>query len=276
MEKAGDIASMFDYQPGDLDEKARIEKQVKSLNATPGDLDAADGYDCPKCNNRGMIYSVGPCGNGWNVDAVRCDCWKVRGAIRRLKKSGLERSLHRLSEFVANEPWQKQMLDAAVCYVGADKSHGESFFVGGAVGSGKTFVCSAICRELLHRGQQVIYMPWVSEAARIKAAINEDEGAEAIALYKSCEVLYIDDFFKPTGRNAEPTSADIRLAYDIINSRYINALPTIVSSEKYMGELMQVDEATVSRLYERAKGFAVNVQRADGRNYRLRDMGVMI
>lgn len=276
MDRIGDIASRFDYQPGEIDERTRIEKQVKGLNATSGSLNAADGYDCPKCLNRGTIYSVGECGNGWNVDAVRCECWKVRGAIRRLRKSGLERSLHRLAEFVAEEPWQKQMLDSAVCYVTADKSHGESFFVGGAVGSGKTFICSAICRELLHRGQQVIYMPWVSEAARIKAAINEDEGAEAIALYKNCEVLYIDDFFKPTGRNAEPTSADIRLAYDIINSRYINSLPMIVSSEKYMGELMQVDEATVSRVYERAKDYTTNIQRGEGRNYRMKDMGVMV
>ena len=49
----------------------------------------------------------------------------------------------------------------------------------------------------------------------------------------------------------------------------------IVSSEKYMFELLEYDEATSSRLYERAKGYTVNVKRDTARNYRMKGADIL-
>lgn len=251
-------------------EEDRVRTFCESENAKPGTLNEIDGYNCQKCLNRGEIWEPRFNGRNWQEMFIRCDCWRVRASIQRMKRSGLQNTLHRLSEFTATEPWQREMLDKARAYIAADHKTGASMFFGGAVGSGKTFICSAVCRELLHAGHEVIYMPWVTDAQRLKALANDESAAAEIAVYSHAEYLYIDDLFKPTGTNTGPTSADIRLAYDIINYRYINKLPMIVSSEKYITELLDMDEATASRIYERAKGFSTNIKRDPARNYRMR------
>ena len=184
--------------------------------------------------------------------------------------------MKRLKDFTVEQPWQEAMLAKAREYLAQDKGGSAWFYAGGAVGSGKTFICTGIARELLHAGKQVVYMPWVTEAARIKSLANEQEQDEALRLFRTCEVLYIDDFFKPTTLQAAPTGADVRIAYDIINYRYNNLLPTIISSEKYLTELLDIDEATGSRIYERCRGNYINVRRGEGRNYRMREEDELI
>ena len=251
-------------------EEERVRQRCAAENAKHGKLNEIDGYNCPKCLNRGEIWEPVHDGRGWTDKIVKCGCWKTRKSIDRMKRSGLEKTLHKLSEFSATEPWQREMLEKARTYIAADHKDGASMFFGGAVGSGKTFICSAVCRELLHAGREVIYMPWVTDAQRLKALANDEGAAAEIAVYSHAEYLYIDDLFKPTGTNTGPTPADIRLAYDIINYRYINKLPMIVSSEKYMTELLEMDEATASRIYERAKGYSTNIKRDPARNYRMK------
>lgn len=257
-------------------EEERVKRNVADMNAQPGHLNDTDGYDCKKCLNRGDIWIATKYMGRWQESVRRCECWKVRASINRMRRSGLENSLHKLKDFEVTEDWQKNMLDTATAYINADHSNGETLFLGGAVGCGKTFIGSAVCRELLHRGHEVIYMPWVNEAQRLKALSNDETLADEIATYSRAEYLYIDDIFKPLPGQTAPTSADVRLAYDIINYRYINKLPMILSCEKYIMELIELDEATISRVYELAKGFIVNVSRAPGRNYRIKGADVIV
>ena len=251
-------------------EEEQVRRRCDEENAKPGKLNEVDGYNCPKCLNRGDIWEARYNGRNWYESFYKCDCNRARASIRRMRASGLENTLHRLKEFEATTDYQQEMLAKARAYLAADHSNGESLFMGGAVGCGKTFICAAVCRELLHKGHEVIYMQWVTDAQRLKALANDDSAAEEIATYSHAEYLYIDDLFKPTGTNTTPTPADIRLAYDIINYRYVNKLPMIVSTEKYMPELLELDEATASRLYERAKGYAQNIKRDPKRNFRMR------
>lgn len=83
--------------------------------------------------------------------------------------------------------------------------------------------------------------------------------------------MYIDDLFK-VGRAADgtsnPTGADVSLAFEIINYRYVNHLPTIVSTEKSPQELVGIDEATGSRIIELAGGNVYSIGRDQRRNYR--------
>ena len=266
----------FVAQHAATSEEERIRRNVKDYNNKRGELNEIDGYDCKKCLNKGDIWEAVNCHGTWKEIAYRCDCWKVRKSILRMRRSGLENSMHRLSEFEVTEDWQRNMKDTAKAYLAADHSNGETLFLGGAVGCGKTFIGSAVCRELLLMGHEVVYMPWVNEAQRLKALANADSLADEIATYSKAEYLYIDDLFKPLPGQTAPTPADVRLAYDIINYRYINKLPMIISCEKYITELLDLDEATISRVYERAKGFAVSIGRGPSRNYRMKGADVII
>ena len=108
-------------------------------------------------------------------------------------------------------------------------------------------------------------MQWVSKVREIKEAIKNDYYSEEIIKYKTCDVLYIDDLFK--GR--EVSDADIKIAFDILNSRYIdNKKITIISSELTLQELYEIDEACASRITERARGYIFNIGKERSKNFR--------
>ena len=88
-------------------------------------------------------------------------------------------------------------------------------------------------------------------------------------------VLYIDDFLK-TRHGALPTDGDINLAFEIINARYNNrALRTIFSGERGLNEIMELDEALGSRIYQRCGKYKLKIGWGEGRNYRTREEGVV-
>ena len=148
------------------------------------------------------------------------------------------------------------------------------FYAGGQPGSGKTHICTAIAREALYR-YPLVYMMWENESKALKALVTDAaEYASAVSRYKGCRVLYIDDLFKPTkdayGTDTKPTAADVKLAFEIINYRYINGMPTIISSEWYMSDLADIDEATASRIAERCGAYQIVISRDRRKNQRFK------
>ncbi len=258
----------------EVDEQTKLKAEL--LNSTIGTLDRQDGYSCALCKNKGIIAYPEISGLGYSAVVFReCVCMKPRRSLRRLERSGLKSLIkdYTFERFNVYKPWQGLMLNAARCY--AEKPEGW-FFVGGQSGSGKTHICTAICRELLLSGRAVIYMLWRDTVAQLKAAVTDEKRyAELINEYKTVDVLYIDDLFK-AGRSkeaaAQPTSADINVAFEILNYRYNNpALLTVISSEYSIGDIISIDEAVGGRIYERTKnGNACSIKRDRGKNYRLR------
>ena len=104
-------------------------------------------------------------------------------------------------------------------------------------------------------------------------SLDNERRTETLQGFKTAQILYIDDLYK-VGRAADgssnPTGADIGLAFEIINHRYINHLPTIVSTEKTPQELVEIDEASGSRIIEMAGCNVYSIGRDTKRNYRLR------
>ena len=257
----------------EVDEQTKLKAEL--LNSTIGALDKQDGYSCALCKNKGIIAYPEISELGYSTVVFReCVCMKPRRSLRRLKKSGLKSLIkdYTFARFNVHKPWQGLMLNAARSY--AEKPEGW-FFVGGQSGSGKTHICTAICRELLLSGRAVIYMLWRDTVAQLKAAVTDEKRyAELINEYKTVDVLYIDDLFK-SGRSkeaaAQPTSADINVAFEILNYRYNNpALLTVISSEYSIGDIISIDEAVGGRIYERTKnGNACSIKRDRAKNYRL-------
>lgn len=222
--------------------------KAEVYNKQPGKL---DGYDCPDCLNRGLSYTVDD--EGYLI-SVPCKCMTIRNNRRRIEKSGLSDLLSRYTfkAWRTDEAWQSEILEGAKRYAANPDGW---FSVSGKPGTGKTHICTAICGALMRKGYDVRYMLWRDAATTLKANSMGDAAAYSreITPLKTVQVLYIDDFFK-TGGKRPPTVMDANLAFEIINARY-NAkdLITIVSSERSLDDLMRIDEATASRIYERTK-----------------------
>lgn len=252
-------------QPFDLLTFARMK--ADTINTTPGNL---TGCDCPKCLNRGNVAI--PRDDG-GISVRDCDCMKVRRCFWEMERSGLKNIISEktFEAFTATEPWQQTIKAGAMAY--AQNPDGWLLFCG-QPGSGKTHLCTAVARHRLLAGDEVRYMSWRDKVAELKAlSLDSERRGEIIAGYKSAQFLYIDDLFK-VGRAADgtsnPTGADVSLAFEIINYRYVNHLPTIVSTEKSPQELVGIDEATGSRIIELAGRNVFSIGRDMGRNYRLR------
>ncbi len=241
--------------------------KADTVNKTPGSL---TGHECQKCLNRGTIAIPRDDGGIFTRD---CDCMKIRRCVWEMEKSGLKNIIKEktFDAFTATEEWQKAIKAGAMAY--ANNLGGWLLFCG-QPGSGKTHLCTAVCRHRLLAGDEVRYMPWRDKIAEIKAiSLDNERRAEILQGFKTAQILYIDDLYK-VGRAADgssnPTGADIGLAFEIINHRYINHLPTIVSTEKTPQELVEIDEATGSRIIEMAGHNVYSIGRDAKRNYRLR------
>lgn len=264
----------------EIDPKQYAQSRVDALNATVGDRDKQDGYCCRICQNKGYIAVLAEHEDGtFGLTTRDCQCAETRKSIMQMQRSGLKDVIrnYTFDRFEATEPWQKTIKDAAMEYA---KNPEGWFALCGQSGIGKTHLCTAICRELLLRGEPVLYMLWRDDIAKIKQAAMgsqfDGEGDDLRRLldkFKTAKILYIDDFFK-TGKTAEsvtqrPTAADINYAFEIINFRYNNpGLITIISTELTEDELLDIDEAIGGRIYERAKAFSIGRDRR--KNYRIR------
>lgn len=264
-----------------------LEMRVKDFNKTPGNFHADTGYHCPVCNDHGVtagVFDDSP--DGWpRFGCIPCKCVKTRSALLKMKRSGLGNIIREktFGHFQDNTDWRRSLKAGAVSYTQKVLTAKEDdpkgwFFMGGQPGSGKSHIGAAISRELLLKQFGVYYMIWPTESKQIHGLAKSDDGhrerEKLLDTIKSAEVLYIDDLFKPIrerGQKIEPTPADIKLAFEIINERYTNPqLATVISSEWHMDELLEIDEATASRIFEMAGDFVFNIANDPSRNFRLR------
>lgn len=217
-----------------------------------------DGIDCDICGNKGQIayYKNGI------LYSRECECMNRRRSLRRINRSGMNDMFSRYTfdNYKPVDAERKRVKSLAQKFADDDRGW---FYIAGRSGSGKTHICTAICAALIERSKDVYYMAWRDESRTLKSLINTDEVEEPLRKLKRVSVLYIDDFLK-----GGASDADIRLAFEIVNSRYNDsALRTIISSEVTIEELMSIDEALGGRVYERSKGYAL---KAPKDNYRLR------
>lgn len=232
------------------------------MNRIPGKL---TGDHCEECLDRGYITEA----RGKELVRVECRCMAKRRSLDHIRRSGLGDMLeaYTFERYQTPETWQKNAKGFALDYL--EHGRGKWFVAAGAVGSGKSHLCTAICGELLNAGLEVRYMLWRDDGGRIKAAVNDsDVYSRLLDPLKTVRVLYIDDFFKAGSGGV--TQGDINLAFELLNYRYNNrGLVTIISTERTLEEIMDIDEAVGSRIYERCKGYYLLIG-GKGKNWRVK------
>lgn len=140
-----------------------------------------------------------------------------------------------------------------------------SIILSGNSGCGKTHISIAIANNLMRKKKKVIYMPYRDVIINIKQNMLDGEVyAKALNKYKKAEILLIDDLFK-----GQISKSDINIMFEIINYRYMNNMPMIISTEMTIIEVIKTDEAVGSRLYEMVKSYTIEILGGEN-NYRLK------
>lgn len=113
-------------------------------------------------------------------------------------------------------------------------AEGRWVYVHGVMGSGKTFLASAILRGWLSRNEgKALFVPSTQLIAEINATYsNTDSVLEVLDRYGRVPLLVIDDLGKEV-----PTENTLSMLWHVLNARYSWWLPTVVTSQYSIGRL---------------------------------------
>ena len=239
------------------------DRYINDGDLTSSDEDESGKYRCTKCKDVTYILT--------KEGAVPCSCKSIRESEMMLKKSGISKEFANKTFDSLDYSCNMQIFNAynmAREYVMdfeeiLDNRQNSIIFMG-SVGGGKSHLSFAIANDLMKKGKSVIYMGYRDAIIKMKQNVmNMDVYEKIIKKYKDCKVLMIDDLFK-----GNITGSDINIIFEIVNHRYFNNLPMIISTEKNMDELLQIDEAIGSRILEMCRSHTIELK---GRklNYRL-------
>lgn len=245
---------------GDYDLKilARERELYNSASYPPTD------FDCPICLNKKNMMILE---DGYNV-LKDCKC-KVNHDIKRnMEKSGLLEVFrnYNFDNFDTTKEHHKKMKQLAESYIKDFDSNKGWMFIGGSVGVGKTMIASATFLELLKKGYVGEYKKWHEIVREIKADVNSKQAIQIIYELSTYDLLYIDDFLKNF------TQSDLGIAFNIIQGRADRNLPTIITSELYIQEINEMDQAISSRIKQKCKNHIMNIKRDESKNYRLEEI----
>lgn len=199
---------------------------------------------------------------------VICSC-KKKEMEEKAQREELEEKNRRLNSLVKNslmekgfyegtfENWdfnkgKKKYYELGKKYVenfSKIKEKGLGLIIYGGVGNGKSYLSFSIANELLKTYRTVVCISVNGLLDRIKETYNNwgNEGErEVINSLRCADLLIIDDL--GVEKSTEWSNTKI---YDIIDSRYRNKLPVIITTNHSIGELREkYGERTADRLCE--------------------------
>lgn len=236
---------------------ARIQAENERLQAEMAELLQKGGfgvrnfaplYTCPLCDDTGY--------HGGNMCTCLSKLLKEQAAARVCK--GLSSDPKRFSDLSlrfyddtppaerALSPRERMRRIFAYCeqYAAAFSTHAPSLLLRGATGTGKTHVSLAIAGTVAENGFSVVYQP----AGRLFGLLEEEHfgrrSGNTLETVLSCDLLVIDDL----GTEFE-TSFVAATLYTIINTRMLDGLPTVISTNLTQEGLQsRYGDQTVSRI----------------------------
>lgn len=228
-------------------ENLRLRSEKKALMLAAGFEEdfASIHYSCPLCKDTGFI------------DGQHCRCLDQKLIRMNYETSNLGSVLRHqnfdafdLSRFPdmsfkkhSVSPRQNMALisQKAMRYVEAfPESDPHNLYFFGSAGTGKTFLCSCIAKEIMDRGFTVLYLSADDLSLTLEKSrfVAKEQGNielnQQVQLIRSCDLLIIDDL----GTEVRSTlSANLLL--NCLNQRLTNNKATIISSNLTIPELSE-------------------------------------
>ena len=232
-------------------------------------------YSCRQCSDTGWVETENNCYKKCSCVEIKHikSCWTNYGVSPEAVKTLEDYVAYNKISNLVKEKAKKYMLDFSELRA----KENNWFGIFGQTGAGKSHVAVAMGASLLTREDKplkVIYMPYLEVMRELKTNVLEEEYyLKLLTRYQRAEVLIIDDLFKDKVKKNkiayELTETDIKHLYPIINYRYFNKLPTIISSECKPDMLLDLDEALAGRILERCED-NITIFNGEENNYRLR------
>lgn len=127
---------------------------------------------------------------------------------------------------------------------------GKGLLLIGSCGVGKTHLAVSILKQIAEKGKSVMFGSMVEIIQNLKSSFDrKNETAnesDIIGMLSEIDLLVIDDLGKENISNYVKM-----IAYQVINRRYCEMKPTIITTNNVSEELIKkYDEATISRLIE--------------------------
>lgn len=222
---------------------------MRSTTSTASQAFANLHWECPRCGKQLKRISVPLFGKPTEVPCYgSCGC--EESAIDML---GVARSDRGYA--LAGIP--KRYLSAEVDHGHRphDVAAGLSVYVYGPNGTGKTTFACSLAKKLVDMGITVRFENSKQVIAEIQSSYNGRQ-TDVLERCSACRVLVLDDLGKE-----QPTPYALSMLYQVIDSRYSQGKPTVVTSNFSRGALvnrwegadLETAEAIVSRLCENSE-----------------------
>ena len=220
-------------------------------------------YTCPDCSDSGFIGG----------DKM-CHCFREALIKERVAASGMGRLIETQSfenfdlDWYKDSPqiYEKMQSNVSVAkrYVKNFGKRCENLLIMGKTGTGKTHISTAIAREIIARGFDVIYdsaQNIISDFETDKFRSGYGQTEMRSEKYLECDLLIIDDL--GTEFISQFTVACL---YNLLNTRQNRGLSTILSTNLSHEELQKKYE---DRIFSRIVGTGCRILVFEGRDRRL-------
>ena len=216
---------------------ARIERESVALEQQRAAILQKNGFPA---NYTQPHYECDACGDTGYIDYKMCDCMRKKLILAGYASSGIGTLMQTQSfanfslEYYQNDRMthllMQSNLERAKQYAATfHPAKSESLAMFGGTGLGKTHLSTAIAREVIEGGWDVVYVSCVDmfadyEAQRFGNTTGTPTGAD-VSRYTDCDLLIIDDLGTEL-TNQFTTSC----LYGLLNTRLNRHLPVILST----------------------------------------------
>lgn len=229
-------------------------------------------YECDICNDTGGIYDEES-----RVTSV-CKCQNQRRLQRLFKDSQITPAFQAktFSNYIVTgrQPSVAELYNTAFTYTKnfetVRNQPNNWIALMGEPGAGKTHLLSATTNNLITKGVGCLYFQHAEGMTELMDSFNksgEESIAEKLRELKRVEFLFWDDLWK-VSQGGKISPFEIKKTFEVLNYRYLEGLPTAISTEHTPEQLLGIDKAIASRIIERARGHMKTVEGIEY-NYRL-------
>lgn len=234
----------------------RLHEENDRLLAEREALLLAAGYPTDYSD---VKYECEACGDSGYVGIRMCDCMRNALVLAGFESSGIAKLLETQTfesfslDYYQNDPKiyanMERVLSVMRAYAESfDPTRSQSLALFGGTGLGKTHLSSAVAREVLKKGYDVLYVTALDLMADFEA---EQFGQRSVARgeltdkYFECDLLIIDDLGTEL-----VNQFTVSVVYNLLNIRINRKAPTILSTNLGQKELLaKYNDRITSRIF---------------------------